>query len=83
MNTALVCDIAPKENNPRNSEGSFLRAPNGDILFAYSQYSGNDWNDHRLFSERMSIPALQKADMEVNTEIQMPLAPKRGTKTVI
>lgn len=46
MNTALVCDIAPKENNPRNSEGSFLRAPNGDILFAYSQYSGNDWNDH-------------------------------------
>lgn len=46
MNTALVCDIPPKTNNPRNSEGAFLRAPNGDILFAYSQYSGNDWNDH-------------------------------------
>ena len=35
MNTALVCDIGPKLNNPRNSEGSFLHAPDGDILFAF------------------------------------------------
>ncbi len=46
MKTELVHDIAPKVGNPRNSEGSFLRAPNGDILFAYSAYVGDDWNDH-------------------------------------
>ncbi|MBQ8496079.1 MAG: exo-alpha-sialidase [Clostridia bacterium] len=42
----LVCDLPPKENNPRNSEGVFLRAPNGDILFAYSQYIGTSGDDH-------------------------------------
>ena len=42
----LVCDIAPKENNIRNSEGSFLKAPNGDILFAYSCFTGSDASDH-------------------------------------
>ena len=46
MKTRLVHDIAPKAGNPRNSEGSFLRAPNGDILFAYSSYVGESWHDH-------------------------------------
>ncbi len=46
IQTRLVHDIIPKPGNPRNSEGSFLRAPNGEILFAYSAYVGNDWNDH-------------------------------------
>ncbi len=42
----MVCDLGPKEGNPRNSEGAFLRAPNGDILFAYSEYKGDSWHDH-------------------------------------
>ena len=42
----LVLDLGPSENNPRNSEGSFLRAPDGAILFAYSQYTGDNWTDH-------------------------------------
>lgn len=46
MKTRLVHEIPPKEGNPRNSEGSFLRAPNGDILFAYSAYTGKHWQDH-------------------------------------
>ncbi len=46
MKTKLVHDIAPKKGNPRNSEGAFLRAPNGDILFAYSSYIGDSWHDH-------------------------------------
>lgn len=46
MEKKLVCDIAPKAGNPRNSEGAFLRAPNGDILFAYSCYIGDSWHDH-------------------------------------
>ena len=42
----LVLDLGPSNNNPRNSEGSFLRAKDGAILFAYSRYTGDDWNDH-------------------------------------
>ncbi len=34
------------ENNPRNSEGSFLLLEDGRIAFAYSRYSGGDDNDH-------------------------------------
>lgn len=41
----LVFDIAPTNDNPRNSEGAFLRSPDGDILFAYSSYSGGDNSD--------------------------------------
>lgn len=46
MDKRLVLNIDPTPENGRNSEGSFLRAPNGDILFAYSRYrtsaSGDD-----------------------------------------
>ena len=37
----------------------------------------------RLFSERMSIPALQKAETEWNTPYQMPTAPYWGMNTVM
>ena len=35
----LVWDIAPCAENGRNSEGSFIRLPDGKILFAYSRYN--------------------------------------------
>lgn len=38
--------LAPREGNPRNSEGSFLRLEDGRIAFAYSRYIGNSWDDH-------------------------------------
>ena len=38
---------------------------------------------HRLFSERISIPALQKADTALNREIHMPWRPYCGINTVI
>ena len=43
-NKRLVHEILPSDGNPRNSEGAFLRAKNGDILFAYSRYNG--FSDH-------------------------------------
>ena len=46
MNVRLLHQLPPTENNPRNSEGSFIRGKNGEILFAYSRYTGNSWNDH-------------------------------------
>ena len=38
---------------------------------------------HKLFSEIISIPALQKADTEVKTDIHIPSIPNSGTKTVM
>ncbi len=40
-----VLFIAAKENNLRNGEGSFIRLKNGAILFGYTEYIGNDWED--------------------------------------
>lgn len=36
----------PGKDNPRNSEGAFIKLKDGGILFAYSRFSGDDWNDH-------------------------------------
>ncbi len=46
MNFKLLHQIPPSENNPRNSEGAFIRGKSGEILFAYSRYTGKSWNDH-------------------------------------
>ncbi len=42
----LVLDITPTKENGRNSEGSFIRIPDGGILFAYSRYNSSDSQDH-------------------------------------
>ena len=34
------------KGNPRNGEGSFIRLKDGRIMYAYTQYYGDDWNDH-------------------------------------
>ena len=46
MRISLVHQIPPSENNPRNSEGAFIRSADGEILFAYSCYYGNSSADH-------------------------------------
>ena len=40
-----VLFLDSKKGNPRNGEGTFLRLKDGSILFVYSKFSGNDWND--------------------------------------
>ena len=34
------------KGNPRNGEGSFVRLKNGNVLYAYTEYYGEDWADH-------------------------------------
>ena len=46
MNVNLVCQIPPITQNPRNSEGAFLRGKRGEIFFAYSRYRGDSFHDH-------------------------------------
>ncbi|MGM9625789.1 MAG: sialidase family protein [Eubacteriales bacterium] len=38
--------LATGENNPRNGEGTFIRRRDNTILYAYSRYTGNNWDDH-------------------------------------
>ncbi|MEG0271012.1 MAG: sialidase family protein, partial [Clostridia bacterium] len=45
MRTHLVWDKAPQPGNGRNSEGAFLKAHNGNILYAYNRYSSDQWGD--------------------------------------
>ena len=46
MKVNLLHQLPPAENNPRNSEGAFIRGKNGEILFAYSRYTGESCHDH-------------------------------------
>lgn len=41
-----VWDRRPSANNPRNSEGDFIRLDDGRIMFAYSCYCGDSHLDH-------------------------------------
>lgn len=46
MDKRLVHQIPPGVNNPRNSEGAFIKGKKGEILFAYSRYTGDSCHDH-------------------------------------
>lgn len=50
--------ISTGEGNPRNGEGSFLRLQNGSILFAYTEYVGEDYHD----ACRAHIVGIESAD---------------------
>lgn len=41
----MVLHLGTTANNPRNSEGSFIRLKNGDILYVYSRFEGSS-SDH-------------------------------------
>lgn len=37
--------IGTTENNQRNGEGAFIKLKNGSIMFGYTEFIGNDWDD--------------------------------------
>lgn len=41
----ILRELKPGKGNPRNSEGAFIQAQNGDLLFIYSRFKGDDPND--------------------------------------
>lgn len=41
-----VAFLKTSESNPRNGEGAFLRLNDGRIMYAYTEYYGDDWEDH-------------------------------------
>jgi hypothetical protein len=42
----VVLNLEPSKANPRNSEGAFATLADGRLMFAYSRYTGEDWEDH-------------------------------------
>ncbi len=40
-----VAFIKTSETNARNGEGAFIRLKDGRIMYAYTEYVGNDWSD--------------------------------------
>lgn len=43
-----VCFLQTGEGNPRNGEGTFIRLKDGSILYAFTEYCGNSWEDHAV-----------------------------------
>ena len=41
-----VLFLTASKDNPRNGEGTFARLINGSIIAAYTQYYGDDWQNH-------------------------------------
>ena len=41
-----VLFLKTSENNPRNGESTLLRLKDGRIMHAYTEYYGDDWEDH-------------------------------------
>lgn len=41
----IVLDLPPASRNPRNSEGAFLELEDGRLLFAYSRFTGDSYDD--------------------------------------
>lgn len=46
MEPNLVLHLPARPGHPRNSEGAFLTLRDGRVLFAYSHYLGDSWQDH-------------------------------------
>lgn len=40
-----VLFLSSSEGNPRNGEGSFIKLKNGSVMFGFTEFLGNDWED--------------------------------------
>lgn len=43
---SVVLELPPSDDNPRNSEGDFIRLESGEILYVYTHYYGASGDDH-------------------------------------
>ncbi len=46
QNGRIILDLAPKDGNPRNSEGAFIDLKDGRILFIFSRFNGSSAADN-------------------------------------
>lgn len=74
MTITHLLDLAPGENNPRNSEGAFLTLRDGRIAFLWSRYSGTSSGDHAYAEIAITI-----WDGKSFSEPRILLRPEPGT----
>ncbi len=43
-----VLFLGTSERNPRNGEGAFIRLKNGLIMFGFTEFTGDDWEDDTI-----------------------------------
>ncbi len=46
VSKTVTLELPPGPDNPRNSEGDFIRLESGDILYVYTKYYGLSGDDH-------------------------------------
>lgn len=51
---SVVLELPSKENNPRNSEGDFIRLRTGEILYVYTHYEGGTGTNKNVTTRLMS-----------------------------
>ena len=53
----VVMELSPTEDNPRNSEGSFIDLKDGRLMFVYSRFVGETEDDYAfaLIAKRYSL----------------------------
>lgn len=64
---SVVLELPPGDDNPRNSEGDFIRLMSGDILYVYTHYYGTSGDDHataRLVSRISKNSGLSWSDKD-------------------
>ncbi|MBR5505885.1 MAG: exo-alpha-sialidase [Clostridia bacterium] len=54
----IICDLPPTKDNNRNSEGSFIKLKNGNIMFVYSRYGEKGCGD----SDKADLYAMISTD---------------------
>ena len=74
MTITRLTDIAPGENNPRNSEGAFLTLNSGKTAFIWSRYRGTSSDDHAYAEIAMTV-----WDGERFSEPRILVKPEPGT----
>lgn len=75
INRKVLFELPPYEGVSRNSEGDFIRLPDGKLMFAFTRYYSTSWDDH----ENSTICAIYSEDgINFNTsEIVTLIKPER------
>jgi hypothetical protein len=67
-----VLELPPRPGNPRNSEGAFIEAGDGRILFVYSHFVGDSGSDHARAKLALRSSSDQGATWSDDTFIATP-----------
>ena len=80
QNKKTVLQLDPGENNPRNSEGDFIRLKDGRIMFIYTHFTGNSASD---FGSAFLAARYSEDDGQTWTDEDRTIVPNDGKMNVM